>query len=135
MARSIYSLQAPPIRDASFDMLSSSTCRIWILSDDQHPWPDVDEAMRYIGASLQGYRSTITPLWGRKVFGLPLKDVDMKTRRASPLLLRLTKLQGEQYVGVAVLFKTRGEGVSLSDYALIEKWVAQDFPKALEVKL
>jgi CRISPR-associated protein Cmr1 len=134
-ARSLYRLQANPIRDALFDALSQTTCRIWILRESKQPWSTADEAIQQIGESLQDYRSMIEPLSNRKIFGLPLKDVDMRTRRASPLLLRVTKLQGEQFVGIAVLFKSKAEGISMSDYALIEKWVAQDFPEALEVRL
>jgi hypothetical protein len=95
--------------------------------------------MRDIGASLQDYRREINPIQRRKIFGLPLMGVDNRNRRSSPLLLRITKLQGEQYVGVAVLFKTkaetRTEQFSTADYTLIDRWVTQDFPKALEVKL
>jgi hypothetical protein len=135
MARSLYELQPTSISEAFFDALSQETCHIWILRNNDHPWGSANEAIEHIGESLQDYRSTITPLWKRKIFGLPLKDVDMRSRRASPLLLRLTKLEREQFVGIAVLFKTKSEGLSIADYALIEKWVAQDFPKALQVTL
>lgn len=134
-ARNLYELQTIPLREATFDALSSTTCRIWILRNGERLWPNADQALRDIGASLQDYRRNIHPIQKRKIFGLPLMGVDNRNRRSSPLLLRITKLQGEQYVGVAVLFKTKGEGVSMPDYALIEKWIAQDFPKALEVKL
>ncbi len=138
-ARNLYALQSIPLREANFDALSSTTCRIWILRNGERLWPNADQAMRDIGASLQDYRGSINPIQKRKIFGLPLKDVDMRARRSSPLLLRITKLQGEQYVGIAVLFKTnvetRTDHFSTADYALIEKWVTQDFPKALGVKL
>jgi len=138
-ARNLYALQSIPLREANFDALSSETSRIWILRNGERPWPNADQAMRDIGASLQDYRRSINPIQKRKIFGLPLKDVDMRARRSSPLLLRITKLQGEQYVGIAVLFKTnvetRTDHFSTADYALIEKWVTQDFPKALGVKL
>jgi len=138
-ARNLYTLQGTlqvsSVRDALFDVLSQATCSIWILSKPDHTWHSANEAIQHIGESLQDYRSTIKPLWRRKIFGLPLKDVDMRARRASPLLLRVTRLQREQFVGIAVLFKTIGEGISISDYTLVEKWIAQDFPKALKVTL
>ncbi len=104
----------------------------------------IKDVMSTLGESLQSYRNSLS-LRERTIFGLPLiirglQDRELKKeleerRRASPLLLKVTKLQGEHYVGIAVLFKTNSEGVSMSDYALIEKWVAQDFPKALQVAL
>lgn len=138
-ARRLYEHQPVPLRDATFDALSPATCRIWILRNGERPWPNADVAMRDIGASLQAYRGSINPIQRRKIFGLPLMGVDNKNRRSSPLLLRITKLQGEQYVGVAMLFKTkvetRTDHFSTADYALIDRWVTKDFSKALEVKL
>ncbi len=134
-ARSLCNLKLLSPGEAHFDAISQPTCRIWILRNGEQTWTSANEAMRFIGKKLQDYRSTITPLQRRKIFGLPLKDVDMRHRRSSPLLLRIAKLREEQYVGAAVLFKTKGEGVYMSDYALIEKWVTQDFPRALEVML
>jgi CRISPR-associated protein Cmr1 len=138
-ARRLFEHQPVPLREAAFDALSPATCRIWILCNGERPWANADAAMRDIGASLQDYRREINPIQRRKIFGLPLMGVDNRNRRSSPLLLRITKLQGEQYVGVAVLFKTkaetRTEQFSTADYTLIDRWVTQDFPKALEVKL
>ncbi len=134
------------LEDASFDILSfPDACRIWILQQDEgRPWDNAKDVMSTLGESLQSYRNSLS-LRERTIFGLPLiirglQDRELKKeleerRRASPLLLKVTKLQGEHYVGIAVLFKTNSEGVSMSDYALIEKWVAQDFPKALQVAL
>jgi len=138
-ARSLYEHQSVSLREATFDALSATTCRIWILRNAERPWPNADAAMRDIGASLQDYRREINPIQKRKIFGLPLMGVDNKSRRSSPLMLRITKLRGEQYVGVVVLFKTRVETradhYDTADYTLIDRWVTQDFPKALEVKL
>jgi len=137
--RRLYDYKPASLREATFDVLSAATCRIWILRNEERPWPNADAAMRDIGASLQDYRRDINPIQRRKIFGLPLMGVDNKSRRSSPLLLRITKLRGEQYVGVAVLFKTKVETktdlFNTDDYALIDRWVMQDFPKALEVKL
>ena len=138
-AHRLYEGTPTPSREAAFDALSPATCRIWILRNGERPWPNADAAMRDIGASLQNYRREINPIQRRKIFGLPLMGVDNRNRRSSPLLLRITKLQGEQYVGVAVLFKTkvetRTEQFSTADYTLIDRWVTQGFPQALEVKL
>ncbi len=135
-------------QEAEFDILSSTACRIWILSESTTTWHNSDQAMDAIGESLQDYRASINPPERRAIFGLPLilkglqdrklqKQLE-EARKASPLLLRVTKLQDvqkEQYVGVAVLFKTKFKDINISDYALIEKWIEEDFPDALEVQL
>ena len=138
LARQCYHIRPQPIRDANFDILSPGACRILILYDTQQPWLTPDAAMKAIGESLQDYRGSIFPLWKRKIFGLPLRDVS-NARRASPLLLRLVELQGKRYVAVAVLFKTTGKDpmgrpVSTRDYDLIDQWFAT-FSGKLEVTL
>ena len=138
-ARSLYEFKPSPLREATFDALSPATARIWILRNGEQPWRSADDAMRSIGESLQDYRGSINASPKRKIFGLPLMGIDNKNRRSSPLLLRITKLQGEQYVGIAVLFKTkvetRTDHFNTADYAIIDRWITQDFPKALEVTL
>jgi CRISPR-associated protein Cmr1 len=114
---------------ASFDTLAQKACKIWILRDGNRAWRTPDAAMRAIGSNLQSYRSDL-PLESRTVFGLPLIGIDNRSRHASPLLLRIVELQGEVYVGIAVLFKTGGD----QNYTLIEKW-ANSFPGKIEVTL
>jgi CRISPR-associated protein Cmr1 len=141
LARQAYNIKQQPVSDAKFDILSPNTCSIHILYDAHQPWLTPDAAMKAIGESLQDYRRKITPLWRRKIFGLPLRDVS-NARRASPLLLRLAEIQGDQvkrYVGIAVLFKTTGKDptgrfVSTKDYDLIEQWF-NTFSGKLEVTL
>jgi CRISPR-associated protein Cmr1 len=134
-ARRLYSLSSSPIGgDASFDALAHNACRIWILQDGKRCWSTPEDAMRDIGESLQDYRASVTPLWMRRIFGLPLKDVDNRARRASPLLLRIIELQNKQYVGIAVLFKTISKDVAIKDYSLIEKWL-DTFAGKVEVTL
>ncbi len=111
----IHNPPATPITNASFDALAQQTCNVWILRDKKESWPTSDTAMRTLGASLQSYRSQFD-LQDREVFGLPLGR--NTSRRASPLLLRVTGLQEGGYVGVAVLFKTG----NTHHYTLIEKW-------------
>jgi CRISPR-associated protein Cmr1 len=139
IVRSLYpSLPQRPPREATFDVLSASTCKIWILSSNEkdRPWSSYEEAMTNIGEKLQAYRKTIKPPERRAVFGLPLIIRDLVDRRlkreleghrqASPLLLRITKLQNE-YVCVAVLFKTQVQDIPLippQNYSLIEKWMS-----------
>lgn len=125
-------LEQRTIREARFDTLARNVCRIWILQDE-HPWSSADIAMKEIGESLQGYRGQL-PNEKRKIFGLPLMPGIRDKRRASPLLLRVTELQGNKYVGVAVLFKTTGGDVYMEDYTTIEQWT-RDFPGKLEVML
>jgi CRISPR-associated protein Cmr1 len=123
-----------PVHEANFDALSKETCRIWILQDRGKPWNSADDAMKAIGADLQWYRSGIKPLEDRAIFGLPLKDVT-NARRASPLLLRITQLQGNKYVGVAVLFKTFYRDIYMEDYdEIIAEWL-NTFDSSIEVTL
>lgn len=131
-ARILCSVSSPYMSDTLFDVLSPTTCRIWILQKER-PWRSVEDAMEVIGTSLQSGRRALSPIRLREIFGLPLPG--NSKRRASPLLLRVAKLQEEQYVGVAVLFKTKSAGISMSDYARIESWIAKDFPRALQVTL
>ncbi len=136
VARSLYTdLPQRPPGEARFDALSSNTCEIWIMRSNDKPWSSDKEAMTDVGEKLYTYRETIKPVELRAVFGLPLIIRDLADRRlkreleghrqASPLLLRITKLQHE-YVCVAVLFKTQVQDIPLvppRDYALIEKWI------------
>ena len=89
--------------------------------------------MQAIGESLQSYRSKV-PLKDRGVFGFPLKGVKGVERRASPLLLRVAELQGNKYLGIAVLFKTRYGDVPMRNYGIIEAW-ANEFRGKKEVPL
>jgi hypothetical protein len=121
-----------PIREAQFDVLAQGVCRIWILQDEQ-PWTSTEVAMQRLGEKLQDYRSQI-PIGRRKIFGLPLPPIIFNKRRSSPLLLRVAELQGNRYVGIAVLFKTAGSDVTMADYKLIEEWV-NEFRGKQEVML
>lgn len=146
LAKSEVASDNKQLEEASFDILSvPDSCRIWILQlDEGRPWDNAIDVMSAIGESLQSYRNNLS-LRERTIFGLPLiirglQDFELKKeleehRLASPLLLKVTKLKGEQYVGIAVLFKTNVEGITMSDYALIENWIVQEFPNALEVVL
>jgi CRISPR-associated protein Cmr1 len=132
-ARSLYSHNRQTFREeALFDVLAPQACRIWILQDEQ-PWRNPEIAMQELGEKLQEYRSHISS-GPRKIFGLPLPPIIFNKRRASPLLLRVTKLQREQYVGIAVLFKTVGSDVNIKDYKLIEDWT-NEFRGKQEVRL
>jgi CRISPR-associated protein Cmr1 len=132
IARTLNNHKRRPIREAQFDILASEVCRIWILQDEQ-PWPNAEIAMQNLGERLQDYRSRV-PIARRKVFGLPLMPIIRDKRRASPLLLRVAELQGDRYVGIAVLFKTTSSDVRIEDYAVIEKW-ANEFRGKIEVTL
>jgi len=134
-ARALYSAdiaeqQSKPV--AQFDVLAHGACRIWILQDEQ-PWSNSEIAMQRLGEKLQDYRSHIS-IGRRKIFGLPLMPIIKDKRRSSPLLLRIAELQGNRYVGIAVLFKTAGSDVSMADYQLIEDW-ANEFRGKQEVML
>jgi CRISPR-associated protein Cmr1 len=131
-ARALYSTEQRSIREAQFDALAQGVCRIWILQDEQ-PWNSAEVAMQRLGEKLQDYRSHIS-IQRRKIFGLPLPPIIFNKRRASPLLLRVAELQGNKYIGIAVLFKTAGSDVSMEDYKLIENW-ANEFRGKQEVAL
>jgi CRISPR-associated protein Cmr1 len=131
-AKALYQLDQLSIRQAQFDILTQGICRIWVLQDQQ-PWPSAEMAMQRLGENLQSYRSHIA-IERRKIFGLPLPPIIFNKRRASPLLLRVAELQGENFVGIAVLFKTTGSDVSMGDYKFIEDWV-DEFRGKQEVML
>jgi CRISPR-associated protein Cmr1 len=131
-ARALYSTEKRPVREAQFDVLVQGACRIWILQDEQ-PWTSTEIAMQRLGEKLQDFRSQI-PIGRRKIFGLPLPPLIFNKRRSSPLLLRVAELQGNRYVGIAVLFKTAGSDVTMADYKLIEEW-ANEFRGKQEVML
>lgn len=132
LARGLYAGGHSSLREARFDILAPEACRIWILQDEQ-PWPNAEIAMQRLGERLQDYRSRVL-IGRRKVFGLPLMPIIRDQRRASPLLLRVTELQGNRYVGVAVLFKTISSDVHIEDYTIIERW-ANEFRGKVEVTL
>lgn len=133
LSRDLYMYQPSASRAANFDALSPETCSIKIFWDQAYPWTSWDQAVDHIGTSLQSYRRDIGDIQRRKVFGLPLKG-DSR-RYSSPLLLRITKLQRNQFVAIAVLFKTTTPFWDTSNYGLIEDWIRKNFSKVLEVKI
>ena len=141
----------PPIQGGGFDALSlSDFCRIWILQGkDGFAWRRARDAANDIGKELQACRNSIA-LPERTTLGLPLIVQRMEksklqkaledNRRASPLMLTIKKLQGDHYVGIAVLFKTHYGSIGplpAPDYTLIEEWIEQEllYTTALEVTL
>lgn len=131
-ARMLCKLTPRLVKEARFDILAPGMCRIWILQDEQ-TWQDAEMAMRVLGERLQDYRSLV-PIGRRKIFGLPLMPLIRDKRRASPLLLRVAELQGNRYVGIAVLFKTISSDVQIGDYTVIEQWINK-FRGKVEVQL
>jgi CRISPR-associated protein Cmr1 len=117
---------------ADFDILANGKCSIWILQKEQ-PWSSAEDAMKGLGESLQDFRRDI-PIEERKIFGLPLPPIIFNKRRSSPLLLRVTELQNNKYVGIAVLFQTAGRDVVMKDYRHIRDWIAT-FSGRKEVQL
>jgi len=92
IVRNLYQLGNSFTQKSMFEVLSPNISSIWILQYEK-PWNSSKEAMNTIGNSL--YRASIPLIQGGPV-----------RRRASPLLLRISKLQDEKYVGLAILFKT-----------------------------
>jgi CRISPR-associated protein Cmr1 len=134
VARSLPTQHVPSrlVNEARFDALAPGICRIWLLQE-QRAWHSAEVAMQALGESLQEYRSHI-PIYQRSIFGFPLPPKVFNKRHASPLLLRVVKLQSGQYAAIAVLFKTTDREVQFSDYEIIERWI-KTFPVKLEVKL
>lgn len=141
--------------EPNFDVLAPQDSRIWMLLDGEHPWQSVNQALSDIGERLQTYRQTQS-IQKRKIFGIPvmvlnndgkayplsIKGAGSNVKRiASPLHLHLSEIQtnqGKRYVGLATLFKTKWKDMSKTDYQLysvIEDWIAQKFPNALEVSV
>jgi CRISPR-associated protein Cmr1 len=85
---------------ASFDILHSATCRVWVLG----VWPSADTAVEKLGGLLRDVRAKL-PLHERAIYGLPMQRIGTKAvdRRASPLWLTVTSAGG-QYAGIATLF-------------------------------
>lgn len=136
IARALYETPRSNRQQALFDVITPGSCRIWILQKEQ-PWRTAEEALEAIGDSYQSYRGTLS-LAQRKVFGFPLRGISGSVdRRSSPLLLRITELQGNTFVGVAVLFKTPNADISMKDYEYIENWISARFSLStkLEVQL
>jgi CRISPR-associated protein Cmr1 len=150
------SMQQLPAEVASFDILDlvsdPKSCHIWILPDKNSTWNSSEDAMKDIGGCLKNFRPTLR-LEERAIFGLPIivqrgrnepRDEDFedllrylkKARMASPLLLRVSSLQNNQYVGLAVLFKTKGKNVSdMDDYQFVNDFITEYYPEAQEVTL
>ncbi|HET8913929.1 MAG TPA: type III-B CRISPR module RAMP protein Cmr1 [Ktedonobacteraceae bacterium] len=133
-ARTLFKdLKGQPPSLAFFDALTPATCRIWLIQGRPKPWSTMEEAMRALGESLQDYRGSF-PKQDRVIFGLPLQGVTNKDRMSSPLHLCLHRLSTGQYIGVALVFKTRKEPTSRNsspsyspdpsdaDYKRIEDW-------------
>lgn len=116
-----------------YDVLSSSTCKIWIIKgENNNPWKNWMTAVETIGSYLCGFRNrrptdypdvlnwikgNLTPTTvQRSIFGLPLPfrysngpsgtvvGTIHGDRRASPLHLRIYKLSTGEYVCIATLF-------------------------------
>lgn len=164
------------VRPPGFDVLHSQACRIWVLADES-PWTTWVEAVEGLGAKMRDFRNRTAPdhdgvlNWltrgkspgkvERVVFGLPLPfrythsrargvvEGANHDRRASPLWLRVVKLDNRSYVGVATLFKAeflpdgerlqikgkRGQVPAPSDYVLLEDFITRQFPRRWEVQL
>lgn len=161
---------------AEFDILHPTICDVWILGKWTSAEATLDvigSAMRRfrnrrepdhanVARWLNGQRiSTVE----RSVFGLPIPyrysnngpsgTIQGRTnhpqidRRASPLWLKVSRLESGNYIAVATLFKARflPEGETLyaktrghtppiappTSYGLIEQWIEESFPEVQRV--
>ena len=164
------------VHPPSFNVLHPQVCRIWVLADES-PWTTWIEAVEGLGARMRDFRNRTPPDhdgvldWltrnrapdkvERAVFGLPLPfrythprvwgvvEGASHDRRASPLWLRVVKLDSKSFVGIATLFKSeflpdgerlqiegkRGQVPAPSDYALLEDFITTQFRHTWEVQL
>lgn len=125
-AREVFSgARVHPPQHALFDALAPKTCRIWLIQGQPTLWRNMEDAMRGLGESLQDYRGNF-PRSERVIFGLPLQGITNRDRMSSPLHLCLSRLTDGQYIGIAVLFKTRAQLSPLepsdAEYKRIEDW-------------
>lgn len=95
---------------ARFDALLPDACRIWVLQPDKS-WASAKGAFDVLHQERE-HLPWKHPLHGRRL--------------ACPLILRVVRLGGGQYTGVAVLFQA-------TKYRDIESWVKQRFPDCKEV--
>ena len=164
------------VHPPGFDVLHPQACRIWVLADES-PWITWVEAVEGLGAKMRDFRNRTAPDhdgvldWltknrapdkvERAVFGLPLPfrythprvqgvvEGTNHDRRASPLWLRVAKLDSKSYVGIATLFKSEflpdgerlqvkgkhGQVPAPSDCTLLEDFISTQFPRSWEVQL
>jgi len=163
---------------SAFDVLHPNVCKVWVINRSFKTW---FEALDVIGQTMQQFRSRRPPdyrnvreaVQGRSLsqpvqraaFGLPIifyyRSLDGRrgtlegethSRRASPLMIRATKLVNGQYVLVLTLFKAtlleHGERLQLKrkgppariqvpDLSLIDDFLAtvdNEVANRLEVK-
>lgn len=115
---------------SAFDVLHPSVCRVWVVNKTFHLW---SEALDEIGKVMQKFRNRLQPDYGnvksavqgrqlsqpvqRAAFGLPIVfyyssldgqqgtlEGEEHDRRASPLMVRVTKLANGQYTLVLTMF-------------------------------
>jgi hypothetical protein len=127
----------PPSKE--FDILHPDVCQVWVIAGEDL-WQSWKDAVNAMGTAMQSYRAIQGPNRNtiNSIFGIPIlpgpPDIGLQ-RRASPLWLRVTKLDNGRYVGVATLFKSDfKDGVHEvgGGYALIESFI-KTFPICLEV--
>lgn len=171
--------QAHVSRPSEFDVLHPETCRVWVLGmwpSAEEAVKTIGAAMRdFRNRSEPDHQQVAEWVRGKPIdtvhraaFGLPLpfnysngprgivvqgrlKPKEQQVnRRASPLWLKVSRLNEQQYVGVATVFYARflAAGESLhtskaktavpppSDYSLIENWLSDKdmFPQGTAVE-
>ncbi len=79
------------------------TVSIHLLKSPFESWR---EALDYIGKEYANYRSELN-LRERAVFGLPLRSVDMDTRRPSPLRIKIIRSFNDEYYCLLIRMKAK----------------------------
>ena len=78
----------------NFELFSKSTSKLFLLKEPYETWR---EAVESIGEKYKNYRQDLE-IQNRAIFGLPLKDFDMKSRRPSPLRIKIIRSGSIYYV-------------------------------------
>ncbi len=162
---------------SAFDILHPDSCKIWVLDRTFHSWK---EALNSLGSHMQQFRLRRSPDYEnvkraiqgqpleqpvqRAAFGLPIifyyrslrgakgsLQGERHDRRASPLIVRVTRLANEQYVLVLTFFQAQlleaGEKLKLKrpkpsafvpppDFSIINTFIKEtnkNFAPCLEV--
>lgn len=117
--RSLSKLEQMP----DLETFRKATVSVHLLRNPFESWR---EALDYIGKEYANYRSELN-LRERAVFGLPLKSVDIDTRRPSPLRIKIIRSSSDNYYCLLIRMKAKfpsSERVQIqnSQFQLVDKF-------------
>jgi CRISPR-associated protein Cmr1 len=80
-------------RTPNLEISSKYTCRVFFLNEPHDTW---QEALETLGLRYKSYRQSIE-IENRAIFGLPLMNFDMNSRRPSPLRIKVIRVKNNYY--------------------------------------